>query len=122
MDGECKKSRMKRSNNKLVSLVSSLNIGSKEFSIESVCNWQEREIVDVEYNTAELVDLAWGKNHLGLDLIEGPMDGNDVDNRPTPIVKLPQACEYAQLLSKVCSATSSTIFDRKDDEHAISYR
>jgi hypothetical protein len=36
---------------------------------------------------------------LGLDLNEEPMKGNDVDDRPTPIVKLPQAREYAQLLS-----------------------
>jgi hypothetical protein len=34
MDGEREKSRMKRSNNKLVSLVSSLNLGSENFLIE----------------------------------------------------------------------------------------
>ena len=45
----------------------------------------------------ELVDFAWGRKiHLGLDLNEEPMDGND---RPTPIVKIPQANENAQLLS-----------------------
>jgi hypothetical protein len=27
------------------------------------------------------------------------MEGNDVDDQPTPIVKLPQAREYVQLLS-----------------------
>ena len=48
----------------------------------------------------ELVDLAWGRKiHLGLNLNEEPMEGNDVDDRPTPIVKLPQAREYAQKLS-----------------------
>ena len=37
--------------------------------------------------------------HLSLDLNEKPMEGNDVVDQLTPIVKLPQACEYAQLLS-----------------------
>ena len=47
------------------------------------------------------MDLAWGTIiHLHLDLNEEPMEGNDVDDQPTPIVKLPQACEYVQLLSK----------------------
>ena len=36
---------------------------------------------------------------MGLDLNEEPMEVNGVDDQPTPIVKLPQACEYAQLLS-----------------------
>ena len=48
----------------------------------------------------ELLDLAWGREiHLGLDLNEEPMEENDVDDQPTPMVKLPQACEYAQLLT-----------------------
>jgi hypothetical protein len=48
----------------------------------------------------KLMDLAWSRAfYLELDLNEEPMDGNDVDDQPTPIVKLPQACEYAQLLS-----------------------
>ena len=50
----------------------------------------------------ELVDLAWGReNHLGIDFNEEPMKGNDMDDQPTPIVKLPQAHEYAQLLSNL---------------------
>ena len=48
----------------------------------------------------ELVDLAWARViHSGLDLNEELMEGNDMDDQPTPIGKLPQACEYAQLLS-----------------------
>jgi hypothetical protein len=36
------------------------------------------------------VDLAWGREiDLGLDLNEEAMEGNDVDNLPTLIVKLP---------------------------------
>ena len=31
--------------------------------------------------------------HLGLDLNEEPMEGDDIDDQPTPIVKLPQAHE-----------------------------
>ena len=38
-------------------------------------------IVDAEYNMAELMDLAWYREiHLGLDLNEEPMKGNDVDD------------------------------------------
>ena len=40
----------------------------------------------------ELVDLAWGRNiYLDLGLNEEPMKGNDMDDWPTPIFKLPQA-------------------------------
>ena len=60
------------------------------------------ETIDVEYNMVELVDLAWdSKIHLGSYLNEEPMMGNDVDDWPTQIVKLPQVCEYAQLLSNL---------------------
>ena len=45
---------------------------------------------------AELVDLDWGREiHLGLDFDEKKVKGNDVDDQPTPIAKLPQAHEYA---------------------------
>jgi hypothetical protein len=36
---------------------------------------------------------------LGLDLNAEPMEGNDVDDQPTLIIKLTQALEYAQSLS-----------------------
>ena len=51
-------------------------------------------------NMAKLVVLAWGREvHLGSDLSEEPMEGNDVDG-PTPIVKHPKACvpNYYQIL------------------------
>ena len=49
----------------------------------------------------ELMELAYGREiHLSLDLNEEPIKGNDVDDQPTLIVKLPQACENVQLLSK----------------------
>ena len=58
------------------------------------------EIIDVDYNMVELIKLAWGREvHLDLDLNEEQMEGNDVDDQPIPIVKFPQACEYAQSLS-----------------------
>ena len=45
------------------------------------------------------MDSALDKEvHLGLDLNEEPMKGNEVDDRPTSIIKLSQAREYAQLL------------------------
>ena len=100
MDDEREKLRMKEATNELASLISSLNLGSEEMPIEEYVQLAREEIVDAEYNMVELVDLAWGREiHLGLDLNEEPMEGNDVDDQPTPIVKLPQAREYAQLLS-----------------------
>ena len=54
---------------------------------------RKKNNVDVEYNMAKLV-LARGRNiHLGLDLNDEPMEGNDVDDQPTPIVELSQARE-----------------------------
>ena len=100
MDGEHEKSRMKEATSELASFISSLNLGSKELPIEENVQLAEEKIDDVEYNMVELVDLAWIKIiHLGLDLSGEPMEGNDVDDRPTPIVKLPRAREYAQILS-----------------------
>ena len=36
-----------------------------------------------------------------LNLNEEPTEGNSVNDHPTPVVKLPQAHEYAQLLSNL---------------------
>jgi hypothetical protein len=58
------------------------------------------EIVNAKYNMDEWVDLAFGMGQRDpLDLNEEPMEGNDVDDQATTIVKLPQARENAQLLS-----------------------
>ncbi len=102
MDDKREKLRMKEATNELASLISSLNLGSEEMPIEEYVQLAWEVIVDAEYNMAELVDLAWeGEIHLGLDLNEEPMEGNDVDDQPIPIVKRPQAHEHAQLLSKL---------------------
>ena len=46
----------------------------------------------------ELFHLAWGRQiHLGLDWNEEPMEGIDVNDQPTPTLKLPQAHECTQL-------------------------
>jgi hypothetical protein len=83
-------------NEELTSLNFSLNLGSEEMSIEEYAQLAWEEIVDVEYNMVELVGLAWNREiHLGLNLNEEPMKGNDVDDQPTPIVKLPQAHDIA---------------------------
>ena len=51
---------------------------------------------------AELVDLTWGKEiYLGIDLNEDQREENDVDDQPTPTIKLPQARDDAQLLSNL---------------------
>ena len=48
----------------------------------------------------ELVNLAWeGQIHLSSDLNDEPMKRNDVDDQPTPVVKNPQARQYAHLIS-----------------------
>ena len=65
-----------------------------------MCNSKGMKIVDAEHNMAQLVDLIWcGEICLCLHLNEEPMEGYDVDDQKTPIVKFPQPCEYAQLLS-----------------------
>ena len=67
-----------------------MNLGSEELPIEEYVQLVGEEIVDAEYNMAELVDLAWeGETHLGSNLNEEPMERNDVDDQPTPIVKHP---------------------------------
>ena len=64
--------------------------------IEEYLQLAWEEIVDEEYNMGELIILAWSKEiRLGLDFNEEPMEGNDVDDQPTPIVKLPRAYEHA---------------------------
>jgi hypothetical protein len=64
---------------------------------------------------AKLVDLAWGGEvHLGLN-------SNDVDDQPTPIVKLPQAHEYAQLPPTFVVEHSSKFLTIEVTEHAINY-
>ena len=68
----------------------------------------------------ELVDLAWAREiHFGLDLNEKPMEGNDVDDCPTPIIKLPQAHEYAQLLSNFAMEHPSEFSIIDVEKHAI---
>ena len=50
----------------------------------------------------EFMDFACSREiHLGLNLHEEPKEGNDVDDQPTSIIKLPQAHAYVQLLSNL---------------------
>jgi hypothetical protein len=58
---------------------------------------------------------------LGLDFNEEPMEGNDGDDQPTPIVKLSQALEYAQLQSNYAVEHPSEFSFFTCDEHAIAY-
>lgn len=44
--------------------------------------------------------------HLDLDLIEEPMEWTDVDDQPTPTIKLRQAHECAQALSNFALESS----------------
>ena len=70
--------------------------------VEENVQLTREEIVDAKYNMVELVDVAWSReSHLGLNLNEEPMEGNDVDDQATPLIKLLQAREYTQLLSNL---------------------
>ena len=60
MDHKREKSRMKEATIELASLISPLNLGCEEISIEEHVQLAREEIVDVEYNVAKLVELAWG--------------------------------------------------------------
>ena len=105
MDHEWEKSRIKEATNELESIISYLNFGSEEMPIKVYVQLVREEIVDVEYNMAKLVDLAWGRGlHLVLNLNEEPMKGNDVDDQTIPIIKPPQVHEYAQLLSIIINS------------------
>jgi hypothetical protein len=91
------KLRMRKATNKVASLNFSLNLGREEMLIESCVQLAREKIVDAKYNVAELVDLTWEKrNPFGFIFDEEPLKGIDVDDEPTPIIKLPQAYEYAQ--------------------------
>ena len=91
---------MKETTNELASLISSLKLGSEEILIEKYMQLAGKDIVGAKCNIVELMDLACGREiHLGFDLNEEPMEGNDVNDQPTPIVKLPQARDYPLLLS-----------------------
>ena len=86
----------------MASLISSLNLGSEGMLVEENVQLTREEIVDAKYNMVELVDVAWSReSHLGLNLNEEPMEGNDVDDQATPLIKLLQAREYTQLLSNL---------------------
>ena len=103
MDHECEKLGMKEATSESTSLISSLNLGSGEMLIEEYVQLAGEEIVDAEYTVTELVALAWGREiHLVLDLNEESIEGNLVDDQPTPNDKLPQAHEYVQLLPNLC--------------------
>ena len=110
---------MKETTNDLASLIFSLNLGNEEMSTEEYVQLAREEVVDAKHNMAELVDLAWGREiHLSENLNEEPLEGNDVNDQPTPIVKLPQAHRYAQLLSNLSILWNSC---NKCDDHAIFY-
>ena len=55
--------------------------------IEEYVQLAREEIVDAKCNMVDLVDLARDREaHLGSDLIEEPMQGNDVDAQLTSII------------------------------------
>ena len=69
--------RIKEATNELASLNSSLNLGSEKCLLKNMCNWHERKFL-----MPSTTWLSWhgGREiHLGLDLIEEPMEGNDDD-------------------------------------------
>ena len=80
-----------------------------------MCNWLERKLL--VYTMVEFVDSAWDREIcLGLNLNEEPMKGDDVDDQPTPKLKLSQAHEYPNYYQ---IQASSGVFSCRCDEHAI---
>ena len=59
------------------------------------------DIIEVEYDMSKLVDMALGKriSPPSYDLIAGPLNSLDVDDKPPLIVKLAYAQHHAQLLA-----------------------
>jgi hypothetical protein len=99
---------MKEATNELATLISYLNLGSEEMPIEEYLQLAVEDIVDAQYNMVELVDLAWGGDiWLGLNLNKEPM--NDVDDRPTPRVKLSQTRDTCPITIKCCSRASFAV-------------
>jgi hypothetical protein len=73
--------RMKEGAYELESLISLLNFGSKETPIKEYVKLVGEEIANAKYNMVQLVDLAWGREiHLGLDLNEEPIKGDDMND------------------------------------------
>ena len=65
-----------------------------------MCNWNEKQLLMQSTTWFSWWHSAWGGIiHVDLDLNEEPMEGIDVHDQPTPIVKLPEAYECAHLLS-----------------------
>ena len=90
--------------------------------IEEYVQFAREEIVDAEYIMIELVGLAWGtETHLGLNLNEEPMKGNDVDDQPTPIIELPQAHVMKGALSSFTVEHPLEYFSCRCDKHSIFY-
>ena len=80
----------------------------------NMCNWQEKCLL-MESTTR--LSWAWGKKiHLGLELNEEPMEGNDVDDQLTPIFKPVSMPNYYYIL---CSGASFRFFSARCDEHAF---
>ena len=66
--------------------------------IEGYAHLVGEEIVDAYYNKVELVDLAWGREiHLALNWNEEPMEGDEVNDRPIPILKPTSLHKYYQI-------------------------
>jgi hypothetical protein len=60
-----------------------------------------------------------GGVHLGLDMNEEPMKGNDVDDQPTPIIKLLQTYDYYPITIRFCNGAFFRVHGCRYDEHAI---
>ena len=70
--------------------------------------------------TIELVDLARGREvHLGSQLNEEPMEKNDLDDQPTPIVKAPSSPWVCPNTIKFCTGAFFGGFSCRCDENAI---
>ena len=95
--------------------------------IEEYVQLVGEKIIDAKYIMSELVDLAWGREihfgldlGLGLDLKEEPMEGNDVDDQPTPITSFFKPVSMPNIY-QILQCNILKVFNCRCDEHSIFY-
>ena len=83
----------------LGALVSKLQLGDDEMSIETYIQMEWEEITELELSIDELVDIALGTNFAQDFDLNVDLDLVDLDDVAPPIVKLSDARRHASLLS-----------------------
>ena len=80
-------------------MISKLQLGDDEMSIETYIQMEGEEIIELELSIDELVDAALGVNHAQDFDLNVDLHSVDVDDVAPPTVKLSDAKHHASLLS-----------------------